>query len=283
LRDAGGEERDPQLAYVDLARLEALLERFASLRALVVGDLLLDEYRSGDVDRISPEAPVPVVRVQSIGSAPGGAANVARGIVALGAGCELIGLVGEDPEGDELLAHLRRTGIPTSGVVPTPERPTTHKLRVVARSQQMLRLDREVDEPIHSPLADRLCGEVEERLGRCDVVILQDYDKGLFADGLAHSIIALARARGVPVVADPKVDLSRFRGAALVKPNVDEARCFVAGSAEHFEGRRAMLEKIRQELGGGAVVVTRGREGMTALDGEGRSFDVPTRPVEVFD
>jgi D-beta-D-heptose 7-phosphate kinase/D-beta-D-heptose 1-phosphate adenosyltransferase len=221
--------------------------------------------------------------VQSTGSAPGGAANVARGIVALGASCELIGLVGEDPQGDELLEHLRRTGIPTGGVLRTPRRPTSHKLRVVARSQQMLRLDREVEEPIDAGLADRLRGEVERRLDRCDVVVLQDYDKGLFGEGLAHSIIALARHRGVPVVADPKNDLGRFRGASVVKPNLEEARRFVAGAAGRFEDRRAMLEKIQEELGGGAIVVTRGREGMTALDAEGESFDVPTRPVEVFD
>jgi D-beta-D-heptose 7-phosphate kinase/D-beta-D-heptose 1-phosphate adenosyltransferase len=270
-------------AGAECAGIEGWLDRFASLRVLVVGDLLLDEYRSGEVDRISPEAPVPVVRVQSIGSAPGGAANVARGIVALGASCELIGLVDEDPQADELLDHLRQTGIPTDGVLRTPQRPTSHKLRVVARSQQMLRLDREVAEPIDAGLADRLQREVERQMDRCDVVVLQDYDKGIFGEGLAHSIIALARLRGVPVVADPKTDLGRFRGASVVKPNLDEARRFVAGAAGRFEDRRAMLEKIQEELGGSAIVVTRGREGMTALDLEGESFDVPTRPAEVFD
>jgi len=263
--------------------LEALVDRLCTLRVLVVGDCLLDEYRSGDVQRISPEAPVPIVRVRATRSELGGAANVARGVVSLGADCRLVGVVGEDPEGATLRRLVEEIGIPVAGLVSSPGRPTSHKLRVVGRAQQMLRLDREEDAPIDPELAEAVRRAVADALDDRDVVLLEDYDKGLFGDDLAHWVIELARDRGIPVVADPKSDLARFRGASLVKPNLDEALRFVAGCADDFEGRRNLLEKLRHELGGGEVVITRGRAGMSGLDAEGRAFDVATRPLEVYD
>lgn len=265
------------------AALEALVDRMACLRVLVVGDLILDEYRSGEVHRISPEAPVPIVRVRQTRSELGGAANVARGVVSLGGACRLVGLIGEDSEGERLRDLVEGIGISAAGLIPSPDRSTSHKLRVVARTQQMLRLDREDDAPIGPELTEALRRAVSEGLDDCDVVVLEDYDKGLFGDGLAHWIIELARTRGVPVVADPKSELTRFRGAALVKPNLEEALRFVAGRAEDFAGRRMLLEKLQHELGGGEVVITRGRFGMSGLDESGHAFDVATRPLEVYD
>ena len=266
-----------------LAEIEAMLDRLAGLRVLVVGDLLLDEYRSGEVDRVSPEAPVPIVRVRRSNSVLGGAANVARGVVSLGAECRLVGLVGQDREGETLLSLVDALGVSTAGIIRTPRRPTTHKLRVVARGQQMLRLDREEDSAIGPDFAEEIQSAVVERIEGCDVVVLEDYDKGLFGDGLAHWIIELARSQGMLVVADPKRDLARFRGASLVKPNLDEAIRFVAGSGADFDARRNLLEKLQHELGGGEIVVTRGRFGMSGLDDRGRVFDVPTCPLEVYD
>ena len=266
-----------------IARIEAMLDRLADLRVLVVGDLLLDEYRSGEVDRVSPEAPVPIVRVRRSETALGGAANVARGVVSLGAECRLVGLVGEDREGETLCSLVDALGVSTAGIIRTASRPTTHKLRVVARGQQMLRLDREEDAAIHPDLAEALRCAVVEAIEGCDVVVLEDYDKGLFGDGLAHWIIELARRQDIFVAADPKHDLVRFRGATLVKPNLDEAMRFVAGSGDDFDDRRNLLEKLHHELAGGEVVVTRGRFGMSGLDDRGHVFDVPTRPLEVYD
>ena len=266
-----------------MAEIDAMLDRVAGLRVLVVGDLLLDEYRSGEVDRVSPEAPVPIVRVRRSNSALGGAANVARGVVSLGAECRLVGLVGEDQEGETLLSLVEALGISTAGVLRTANRPTTHKLRVVARGQQMLRLDREEDSAIGPDLMEALQNAVAEQIEGCDVVVLEDYDKGLFGDGLAHWIIELAHSHDTLVVADPKRELAQFRGASLVKPNLDEAMRFVAGSGDDFDARRKLLEKLHHELGGGEVVVTRGRFGMSGLDDRGRVFDVATRPLEVYD
>jgi rfaE bifunctional protein kinase chain/domain len=281
IESSGERERGVSAERQD--RIEAMLDRVAALRALVVGDLVLDEYRSGEVERVSPEAPVPIVRVRRSNSLLGGAANVARGVASLGADCELVGIAGEDREGETLLSLVDQLGISTAGITRTPDRPTTHKLRVVARAQQMLRLDREEDSAIGPELAEEVRRAVAARIKDCDVVVLEDYDKGLFGDGLARWTIEFARSRGVLVVVDPKRDLARFRGASLVKPNLDEAMRFVVGSGMNFESRRSLLEKLQFELGGGEVVVTRGRYGMSALDEHGRVFDVPTRPLEVYD
>jgi rfaE bifunctional protein kinase chain/domain len=266
-----------------LERIEATLTRMPDLRVLVVGDLLLDEYRRGEVERISPEAPVPILRVRESSTLLGGAANVARAIVSLGAKCRLVGLVGDDVEGEALLSHVEALGMATGGILRVRDRPTAHKLRVVARGQQMMRLDREDDSAISRDLSAQLREVISREIEDCNLVILEDYDKGIFGEGLARWVIEFARSRGVSVVADPKRDLARFRGASLVKPNLDEATRFVSGSGSDFDARRSLMEKLRFELGGGEVVVTRGRAGMSALDEEGRAFDVPTRPLEVFD
>jgi D-beta-D-heptose 7-phosphate kinase/D-beta-D-heptose 1-phosphate adenosyltransferase len=288
-------------------RIEAALEDLARLRVLVVGDLLLDEYRRGDVDRISPEAPVPVLRVHESEVRLGGAANVARNVVSLGARARLVGLAGQDREGDVLVDEVAALGMAVDGILRTPDRPTTHKVRMIARAQQMLRLDREEDGALSADQEEALRRAVASALEDCDVVVVEDYDKGIFAGGLGRWVIELARRRGVPVAADPKRDPGRFRGASLVKPNLEEAARFVGGrdaerpsrrggsrtsgpgpahAARRSVGRetlRGWLEKLRDALGGSEVVVTRGPDGMSALDATGRFFDVPTRPLEVFD
>ena len=266
-----------------VARIESALDRFGSLRVLVIGDLLLDEYRSGEVDRISPEAPVPVVRVLSERTELGGAGNVARGVVALGARCELVAPLGTDAEGARVTELLADIGVSQQGIVRTPGRGTPHKMRVVARGQQMLRLDREEKGALVAAQQVALRAAITRLLPGSDVVIMQDYDKGTFADGLAAWTIEFARQSGVRVVADPKHDLRRFRGASLVKPNLEEARAFVPGRVTDLVGRRALLEKIQRELGGGEIVMTRGAAGMTALDSDGLSMDIRTRSAEVYD
>lgn len=271
---------------VEQSGLEQILERMAGLRAMVVGDLLLDEYRSGEVDRVSPEAPVPIVRVERVTRALGGAGNVARNVVSLGARCALHGVVGADSEGRALGRLVDDLGIDPDGVVSVPDRPTPHKLRVVARGQQMLRLDREEDAPIDVEVAARLREAIVEGLETADVMLLVDYDKGLFASLDARRLIEAARSRRVgplPVIADPKRELARFRGASVVKPNLQEALRFVPGPAASASDRFGLCEKLRDGLGGEEVVVTRGRDGMSALDREGRYVEVATRPLEVYD
>ena len=267
----------------DRAGLAALLERISQLRILVVGDLMLDEYRVGDVARISPEAPVPIVRVREERCELGGAGNVARNVVSLGARAELVGTLGLDREGLLLRERVDILGLPTGGLVESPGRPTSHKLRVVARSQQMLRLDREDDAALSTHERTQVERAVFERLDECDAVVLADYDKGMFAEGLGRLVIAAARERGIAVAADPKRELQRFRGASLVKPNLAEACAAVGGRGDDFESRCRLLEKLRHELAGADVVVTRGGAGVTALGVDGRVVDVPTRRLAVYD
>lgn len=262
---------------------EDIVLAFANSRVLVIGDLILDEYREGDVERVSPEAPVPIVRVSGSTTCLGGAANVARAIVSLGADCQLVGLVGEDLEGETLLSLVEELGISTDGIFRADDRPTTHKLRIVARSQQMLRLDREENGAIAPRVAELFRRLISERIEGCHLVILEDYDKGMFGDGLARWVIELARSLNILVVADPKYDLARFRGVDLVKPNLEEAIQFAPGRGDDRSVLQSLLEKLQFELGGGEVVVTRGRFGMSAVDREGTHFDVPTRALEVYD
>ncbi len=265
------------------AGLEAVVERMKGLRVLVVGDLMLDEYRVGEVARISPEAPVPIVRVREESYELGGAGNVARNLVSLGASAALVGILGPDREGSILRERVLASGIPMEGLIESRDRRTTHKLRVVARAQQMLRLDREDESPLTPGERARVEQALFERLEACDAVILADYDKGIFADGLGRTLIAAARARGIPVSADPKREVQRFRGATLVKPNLAEACAAVGGRGDDFESRSRLLEKLRAELAGAEVVVTRGGEGISALGGDGRAFDVPARRLAVYD
>lgn len=265
------------------AALEAIVEGWQGRRVVVVGDLMLDEYRVGEVERMSPEAPIPVVRVAERRCALGGAGNVARNVASLGANCRLIGVIGEDVEGEAFAAALAGEAIDASGVLRSGERPTTHKLRVASRDRQLLRLDRESTGPLSERDAARLRHAVEGALADCDALVLQDYGKGVFAAPETAALVGLARSRGVPVVADPKHDLARFRGADLVKPNEEEARRIGAALGAGPEIDRALLEKLRAAIGGGQVVVTRGGAGMTALAQDGRRVDVATERLAVFD
>lgn len=271
------------LSGAEIAAIERILARFSGLRVLVVGDVMLDEYQSGAVTRISPEAPVPIVRVDEVRHELGGAGNVARNLLCLGVQVDLVGIVGADREAGVLRRRLAELGLDAGGVVESPSRPTTHKLRVVARAQQMLRLDREDESPLAAEERTELEARIFDRIAACDAVVLVDYDKGLFAEGLARTIIAAGRARGIPVAADPKRELQRFRGATLVKPNLAEACAAVGGRGDDFESRCRLVEKLRFELAGADIVVTRGGEGVTALGGAGRAFDVPTRRLPVYD
>lgn len=246
-------------------------------RVLVVGDVMLDRYWFGEVSRISPEAPVPIVKVDRIEDRPGGAANVARNVAALGARSSLLSVVGADEPGRSLQQLLRREKVSTS-LHADRTIATTVKLRVIGRQQQLLRADFETV-PSHEVLASKL-KDYQRLLKSCDVVILSDYGKG----GLAHiaKMIALARKRGIPVLVDPKgEDYSRYRGATLVTPNRAELRAVTGPwTGEAMLNRKA--QALRQRLGLGGLLVTRSEEGMT-LYRRGSRLHVPAQAREVYD
>jgi D-glycero-beta-D-manno-heptose-7-phosphate kinase len=240
-------------------------EALTKARVLVVGDVMLDRYWFGEVSRISPEAPVPVVKVGRTEERLGGAANVARNIVAVGAQASLLSVVGQDEAGDCLQRLLDSGGI-------------SAKLRVIGRQQQLLRIDFET-EPGHEVLLSKLA-DFEARLPKADVVILSDYGKG----GLRHieKMIELARASGKPVLVDPKGDdYNRYRGATLVTPNRAEFR-EVAGRWKSEDDLTERAQKMRRELALDALLLTRSEEGMT-LYRDPQRLHVPAVAREVFD
>jgi len=252
-------------------------DRVAATRVLVVGDVMLDRYWFGDVERISPEAPVPVVKVTRTEERPGGAANVARNAAALGAQVTLLSVTGGDEAGAVLESLLAAENVRTS-FHRDPALPTTVKLRVISRQQQLLRIDFETA-PSHEVLATKLA-EYDRLVPGCDVVILSDYGKG----GLAHieAMIERARAAGKRVLVDPKgEDWARYRGATIITPNRGEFRQ-VTGRWRDDAEMSAKAERLRRELALEALLVTRSEEGMSLYTADGAQH-IPAQAREVFD
>ena len=246
-------------------------------RVLIVGDVMLDRYWFGDVERISPEAPVPVVKIARTDERPGGAANVARNAAALGAQVSLISVIGDDEPGRSLERLLATDHVRTS-LHRDATLPTTVKLRVIGRQQQLLRIDFETM-PSNAALDAKL-SDFERALPDFDVVVLSDYGKG----GLAHiaRMIERARARGTPVLVDPKGDdYGRYRGATLLTPNRNEFR-EVAGSWRTEAELAAKAQAMRADLAIGALLITRSEEGMSLYTDQGaQHFAAQAR--EVYD
>lgn len=261
----------------------ALLEHFAGLRVWVVGDVMLDEYVTGAVDRISPEAPVPVVRAHGTEHRLGGAANVAGQIAALGGRVRLAGIVGEDTAGAQLLALCERAGIDTAAVLRLAGRQTTRKLRVLGHSQQLLRLDWEDLEPCAAPAAIRLLSKLAEGAPP-EAIILSDYAKGVLTPEL---IAGVTRGRGtIPVVVDPKhADFARYRGATTVTPNLRELESAVGRTLQLEDAPRiaATARELLTRTGLESMVVTLGHRGMLVVPRDAPETAVPAIRHEVYD
>ncbi len=255
---------------MDPARIDELLERIRGLRVLVTGDLMLDRYISGSVERVSPEAPVPVVRVESERSGVGGAGNVAANVVALGGSCTVVGCVGTDPEGASLLAALTERGISCDGVVSARDRPTTVKTRVLAQHQQVVRFDRERDANVDDELAAQLAGRVSVHASECDVLVVQDYDKGVLAPAVVTAVADATRSGRIPWVVDPKRrNFFAFRGATVFKPNARELADALGETIQPDDAH--WMERTRARLGCCHLLLTLGERGM-ALCSEGGSL-----------
>jgi D-beta-D-heptose 7-phosphate kinase/D-beta-D-heptose 1-phosphate adenosyltransferase len=226
---------------------------------------------------------VPVVHVQRESVALGGSANVLRNAMAMGARESLATAVGDDRAGDRLVDLLKEMGADAASVVRVEGRPTTRKTRVEARSQQMLRFDRETDAPLPEDAVRRLQRAIEAVIGRVDGVILEDYGKGLLTPALVRRSMKRFQAAGLPVAVDPKGHLDAYRGAALVKPNLREVEQLAGRPIRSRDALAAAVARLRRKLGGSAVVVTRGADGMTVFDDDAAGRDVPIERCEVFD
>lgn len=262
-----------------------LLERMSGKRVLIVGDVMLDEYVWGDVSRISPEAPVPIVRLQRKSYRPGGAGNVAANVVALG-GVPLLGAVaGDDYYTEPLRAALTQAGVTDfSGLVADKERITTVKSRIVAQNQQMLRLDTEQSDEISQAVQALLCTWCLARLEQADALVLSDYAKGVVSPALAQSLIQAARARNVPVIVDPKGrDYIKYCGANLVTPNSAEATLAAGHLANGSAALGDMAQHLLELLGGADLLITEGANGMSLYRRAKPRLHIPAEARNVYD
>jgi D-beta-D-heptose 7-phosphate kinase/D-beta-D-heptose 1-phosphate adenosyltransferase len=264
--------------------LRQYIQRFPQASVLVVGDLILDHYVMGRVSRISPEAPVPVVHVESESLRLGGAANVFNNILALGGQADICGTIGADESGRLLMKEIGSKRSGRGGVVIDHDRPTTRKSRVIAHNQQIVRYDVEGRHELKPPLQRRVLQYVESRLRELSCVVVSDYAKGVVSATLMAEIIRLAALRKVPVIVDPKVEhFSYYKGATVITPNHLEA---TQAAGVHGDDDQTVNEAgamIRQRLGCQSVLITRGEKGMSVYEADGVSWHLPTRARQVYD
>jgi rfaE bifunctional protein kinase chain/domain len=266
---------------LSLERTRQILETAHDVRILVVGDIMLDVYLRGSASRISPEAPVPVVRVDEEWRALGGAANVAANIVALGAACDLIGCIGRDRAGKDLRAELGSYGIGTDGLVQLA-RPTTVKTRIMARHQQVARYDHELEADLNAAECEDVVARLRDLLSGAHAVVLEDYNKGLLTRNVIQGVLAAAREADCPVVVDPKSrHFFDYAGATVFKPNQPE---LAAALRDPVHADRAeWLEDVRRQIGCEHLLVTLGEDGMALLTADGDHVRIPTVARSVYD
>jgi len=253
---------------------------------LVFGDVMLDEFVWGDVTRISPEAPVPVVDIRRESAHLGGAANVLANLRALGVRATLVGVLGADRAGERVRAELREAGAqdPDANLITDVSRPTTLKTRIIAHNQLVVRADRERRVPVDGPVEERLVAALRRLLKEADALVVSDYDKGAVTPYVLGEVLPAAEAAGVPVLVDPKLrNFDSYRPATLVTPNHHEA-LRVTGSEDDTDGGVARAaRRIRERLGCRSVLITRGERGMMLLEEGGEPTYVPTAAREVYD
>lgn len=264
--------------------LDILLRRFGGVSALVVGDVMLDRYWWGNVDRISPEAPVPVVRLTQSSLVAGGAANVAANIAGLGARPWLVGVAGDDEGGAQLPGALKDANVDAEHLIRTPGRPTTVKTRVVAHQQHVVRVDLEDSRPISDSCAGELATTAERLLSDAQVLVLSDYAKGVLTPELLDRLIAHARELRLPVLIDPKGrDYERYAGATLLTPNRTEAALAVGLDPHEPSVVRRAGEIIIENLRIDALLITEGEDGMTLFERDRAPVHLDASARQVYD
>jgi D-beta-D-heptose 7-phosphate kinase / D-beta-D-heptose 1-phosphate adenosyltransferase len=264
--------------------LAAIVRNFHAARVLVIGDVILDRYIAGAVQRLSPEAPIPVLRPETNHCTLGGAANVALNIATLGGKAILVGVIGGDGAGAEIDRLLQTTDGIASALVRIPSRPTTSKTRFMTGSHQLLRLDEEVTDPLHQEAQAAVIQAVESNLDAADVLVLSDYAKGVLCDAVLAAILARASKAGRIVIADPKRDdFAAYRGATILTPNEHEVRVATRiGAEQDAEADRAGRMAL-EATGGEAVLVTRSAKGLTLVCRGAEALHLATRAHEVAD
>ena len=251
---------------------------------LVIGDLILDHYIWGNVHRVSPEAPVPVVHVESESLHLGGAANVYKNLVSLGGKADLCGVVGADESSHSLLKELGQYRRSRGGIVIDPDRPTTRKTRVVAHNQQIVRYDVEERQNLSSTSERKILRYALSRLNEVSCIVVSDYAKGVVTSSLMHELRQLANKCKVPIVVDPKVEhFSYYHGVTVITPNHLEAFHAVGESAGNTPGIEEVGRHIQKQLNCQTVVITRGEHGMSLFESKGKGWHIPAMARQVYD
>ena len=267
-----------------LPRLKRLLPKLKGCHIVVLGDLMLDRYLSGDASKLSPEVPVPVVDFREQKEFPGGAANVAANLAALDANVEAFGVIGDDEPAQSLRSCMREAGIAGKGVAVDKSRVTTVKMRVIAKQHQIVRIDYEKRHPISSELENKLFRELLKSLPKLDGLVLSDYDKGvLMSDAFVARVLGAAHRAKVPVFVKPKTTrLYAYRGARVIACNKKEAEFFLTRRLNDEESFDAALRDLLPRFGCGAMIITRGDKGMSILDESWqRHITIPATSFEV--
>lgn len=265
-------------------KLEKIVNKFASKKILIIGDLMLDEYIFGKTTRLSPEAPIPIVEVEKINYVPGGAANTANNVKSLGARTILTGLVGKDENGKILIKLLKKKDIKVNGILEDTERPTTLKSRVVSQGQQIVRIDKENRKPITKKVERALLSFIKIIIPKVDIILISDYAKGVITSRLCQQIITLAKTKGKPVLIDPKgKNSSKYKDCFIIVPNLkeleDALKIQVNDLSKLPQAAKMLLAHVNSE----AVLVTLGGLGMALLEKSGKYFSVPATNVGVVD
>jgi rfaE bifunctional protein kinase chain/domain len=263
-------------------RVQHLIKRMQASRIVVVGDIMIDRYLVGDTERLSPEAPVPVVLVRERHAKLGGAANVAANVAALGAHCRLVGVVGDDADGATIRQELAVARLEDRYVVSVAGRATTSKTRIIARAQQIVRIDDEVETLLDGADLARLAKVAREALADADALLLEDYNKGALAPPLIAAVMELAKRRGIPIVVDPKYrQFFEYAGATVFKPNRRELESALGAAVDLKDGRA--LPEVLTRLKVDNLLVTLGSEGMLLVTKDGRTTRIPSIAREIFD
>jgi D-beta-D-heptose 7-phosphate kinase/D-beta-D-heptose 1-phosphate adenosyltransferase len=264
------------------SRTREILSQAREVRVLAVGDLMLDRYLTGSVDRISPEAPVPVVRVEAESWALGGAGNVAANVLALGAACDVVGGVGRDPEGALLRARLEELGVGVEGLVELDDRPTTVKTRIMARHQHVTRIDREESTDISESQAEELREAVRKLGPTAGAIALEDYNKGIMVPSLIDTALSVGSSESIPSVVDPKrLRFFAFEGASVFKPNSRELEDALGELLQPDDP--SWMDRVRSHLKCETLLLTLGEAGMAVHSRSEGYMRVPTVARDVYD
>jgi len=262
-------------------KLKSLLDDFVGKKVMILGDMMVDKYILGETTRISPEAPVPIVDIKSEKVIPGGAANTANNISSLDGKVISVGVVGDDEDGKWLMKNLKRKGIDVKGIFTDKSRPTTTKTRIISGHQHIVRIDREEKMEIDEKLTHKIIDFVRKEISKVDAIAFSDYDKGLITVKLLDEVINTGKQHEKPIITDPKFrHFFDYKGVTIFKPNLNEASRMTGITVVNETSIRNMGIKILSQLECSAVLITRGENGMSLFEKNGRITDIPVIPRE---